>query len=50
MTSPNTKTLNTFRGIFDRAIGRAIKECGLQALKATSLFGSNDTKKVVKSR
>lgn len=34
--------LNTFRGIFDRAIDRAINEAGVDALKRTSLFGSND--------
>lgn len=35
--------LNTFRGIFDRAIDRALSEKGIDALKQTSLFGSNDS-------
>ncbi|MFE8872802.1 hypothetical protein ACE4RV_06475 [Acetobacter persici] len=34
--------LNSFRSIFDRAIDRAINEKGIDALKRTSLFGSND--------
>lgn len=34
--------LNTFRKIFERAISRAIKKRGIEALKKTSLFGSND--------
>lgn len=37
----NTETLDTFRGIFDRAIGRALDTCGVKVLKSTSLFGSN---------
>ncbi|WP_339077707.1 hypothetical protein QQM41_03450 [Acetobacter sp. AC2005] len=34
--------LNRFREIFERAIDRAINEKGVDALKRTSLFGSND--------
>lgn len=40
--------LNSFRSIFDRAIDRAINEKGVDALKRTSLFGSNDPAAVKK--
>lgn len=34
--------LKTYREIFDRAIEHALEEKGVDALKRTSMFGSND--------
>lgn len=34
--------LDVFRGIFNRAIQRCLDVRGVDALKKTSLFGSND--------
>lgn len=37
----NDNNVNIFRAIFERAIQHALDEAGLDALKKTSLFGSN---------